>query len=174
MTACSECSRCGRFVACFAGEGTTCLPFEPLLRPDSCSNYGRRRAVRLIRGREPLNELLTNPTSNDLLIRLRAKYSQERDNYRVIVQSAADLGDIRNSPSVSMGPYLIASEQTQLLTTLSIYGLRGDSREKARLLYMNATALRIWRDMGKQPTEVGSLHRPPHAALLCLGVPFSE
>ena len=89
------------------------------------------------------------------------------------MQSAAEVGDIQNSPAVSMGPYLIASEQTRLLTTLSIYSLRGDSREKIRLLYMNATALRIWKDMGKQPTEVGSLHRPPHAAALCFGVPFS-
>ena len=116
----------------------------------------------------------TNPTSNDLLFRLTAKYPQEPDNYRVIVQSAAEVGDIQNSPSVSMGPYLIASEQTRLLTTLSIYSLRGNSREEIRLLYMNATALCIWKDMGKQPTEVGSLHRPPHAALLCFGVPFSE
>ena len=125
-------------------------------------------------GEEPLIELSTNPTSNDLLFRLTARYPQERDNYRVIVQSAADVEDIENSPSVSMGPYLIASEQTRLLTTLSIYSQRGDCREMVRLLYMNATALRIWKDMGKQPAEVGSLHRPPQAALLCFGVPFSE
>jgi hypothetical protein len=35
------------------------------------------------------------------------------------------------------------------LTTLSIYSLRGDSLERVRLLYMNATALRIWTDMGQ-------------------------
>ena len=118
--------------------------------------------------------LSMNPTSNDLLFRLAAKHPQEPAEYRVIVQSVAEVRDTRNSPSVSMGPYLIASEQTRLLATLSIYSLRGESREKLRLLYMNATALRIWKDMGNQPTEVGSLHRPPHAALLCFGVPFSE
>ena len=117
---------------------------------------------------------LPNPTSNDLLFRLAPERRRELANYRMIVQSAAEVGDIQNSPSVSMGPYLIASGQTRLLTTLSVYSLRGDNREKVRLLYMNATALRIWKDMGKQPTEVGSLHRPPHAAVLCFGVPFSE
>jgi hypothetical protein len=117
---------------------------------------------------------LSTNTSNDLLFRLTAKHPQELANYRVVVQSAAELADIQNSPSVSMGPYLITSEQTRLLTTLSVYSLRGDSREKLRLLYMNATALRIWKEMGKQPTEVGSQNRPPRAATLCFGVPFSE
>jgi len=117
---------------------------------------------------------LSTNTSNDLLFRLAAKHPQELANYRVIAQTAAEVGDIQNSPSVSMGPYLIASEQTRLLTALSVYSLRGDNREKLRVLYMNATALRIWKDMGRQPTEVGSQHRPPHAAVLCFGVPFSE
>jgi hypothetical protein len=39
---------------------------------------------------------------------------------------------------------------------------------------MNATALRIWKTMGKQANEVGAQRRPPHAALLSFGVPFSE
>jgi len=95
-------------------------------------------------------------------------------NYTVIAQSANDVQDIQNAPSVSMGPYLIASGQTRLLTTLSIYSLRGNSREQVRLLYMNATALRLWKEMGKQPTMIDAQHRPPHAALLSFGVPFSE
>jgi hypothetical protein len=73
-----------------------------------------------------------------------------------------------------MGPYLIASEQTRLLTTLSVYGMRGDSRDQVRLLYMNAVALRIWKDMGMRPKLAGALHRPPHGALLFFGVPFSD
>jgi hypothetical protein len=113
---------------------------------------------------------LSNSTSNDLLFRLQSKQL----NYTVIAQNAEEVQDIENSPAVSMGPYLISSEQTRLLTTLSIYSLRGDSREQIRLLYMNAAALRIWRAMGKQPRLVGSQHRPPHAALLSFGVPFSE
>jgi len=116
----------------------------------------------------------TNPTSNDLLFRLKLEHPQELSNYTVIAQSAAEVQDIQNSPSVSMGPYLITSKQTRLLTTLSVYSLRGDTREKVRLLYMNATALRIWKDMGKQPTSVGSQHRPPNGALLSFGVPFSD
>jgi len=116
----------------------------------------------------------SNPTSNDLLLRLTSDRTQEAMNYTVIAQSAADVQDTQNSPSVSMGPYLIASEQTHLLTTLSIYSLRGNSREQVRLLYMNATALRIWKDMGKQPNIVDTQHRPAHTALLSFGVPFSE
>jgi hypothetical protein len=116
----------------------------------------------------------TTPTSNDLLFRLELEHPQRLPNYTVIAQNAAELHDIQNSPSVSMGTYLIDSEQTRLLTTLSIYSLRGDSRGQARLLYMNATALRIWKDMGKLPTQIGSQHRPPRDALLSFGVPFSD
>jgi hypothetical protein len=119
-------------------------------------------------------ESSSNPTSNDLLLRLVSEHSQKAMNYTVIAQSADEVQEIQNAPSVSMGPYLIASGQTCLLTTLSIYSLRGNSREQVRLLYMNATALDIWTDMGKQPTQVGAQHRPPHAALLSFGVPFSE
>ena len=79
-----------------------------------------------------------------------------------------------NSPAESMGPYLISSEQTRLLTTLSVYSLQGDSHEQVRLLYMNATALRVWRAMGKQARLVGAEHRPPHAAVLSFGVPFCK
>jgi len=95
-------------------------------------------------------------------------------NYTVIAQNAVEVQDIQNAPAVSIGPFLIATEQSRLLTTLSVYSMRGDSRDQVRLLYMNATALRVWKDMGRQPTLVGSRHRPPHAALLSFGVPFSE
>lgn len=115
-----------------------------------------------------------NPTSNDLLLRLVSERPPEAMNYTVIAQSADEVQEIQNAPSVSMGPYLIASGQTRLLTTLSIYSLRGNSREQVRLLYMNATALSIWRNMSKQPNTVGTQHRPPHEALLTFGVPFSE
>jgi hypothetical protein len=115
-----------------------------------------------------------SPTSNDLLLRLESERAQKAMNYTLIAQSADEVQDTQNAPSVSMGPYLIASEQTQLLMTLSIYSLRGSSREQIRLLYMNATALRLWRAMGKQSRLVGALHRPPNTALLTFGVPFSE
>ena len=95
-------------------------------------------------------------------------------HYTVIAQSADEVQNTENAPSVSMGPYLISSEQTGLLRTLSIYSQRGDSREQLRLLYMNETALRVWRAMGKQSRIVGSEYRPPQTAPLTFGVPFSD
>ena len=95
-------------------------------------------------------------------------------NYDVIAQSVEEVGNIQNAPAVSMGSYLVESGQNRLFNTISIYSSRGDRPEQIRLLYMNATALLIWRAMGKRPRLIGSLHRPPHTALLTFGVPFSE
>jgi hypothetical protein len=95
-------------------------------------------------------------------------------NYRIVAQSAEEVQDVRNAPAISMGPYLISSGQTELLNTISIYSQRGESRDQLRLLYMNATAIRIWREMGKRLTTIGARHRPPSTALLTFGVPFSE
>jgi len=119
-------------------------------------------------------ELAFSPTSNDLLFRLAAEQTQQTMNYTVIAQSADEVQEIENAPAVSIGPYLIASDKRDLLTTLSVYSERGDSREQIRLLYMNGTALRIWRAMGKQSRPMGAVHRPPRTALLTFGVPFSE
>ena len=113
-------------------------------------------------------------TSNDVLFDLEEEHSQRSLNYEIVAQSAEEVQDIQNAPAVSMGPYLIESGQTQLLTTISIYSLRGESREQVRLLYMNAVALRVWKAMGKRPNLVGAQHRPPKIALLAFGVPFSE
>jgi hypothetical protein len=95
-------------------------------------------------------------------------------NYRIIAQSAEDVQNIQNAPAISMAPYLIECGQTQLLNTISVYSLRGESREQVRLLYMNGTAFDVWEKMGKLPTIIGRRFRPPHAALLVFGVPFSE
>jgi hypothetical protein len=95
-------------------------------------------------------------------------------NYSVIAQSAEDLQDMQNAPAISMGPYLIQSDQVKLLTTISIYSQRGESRDQVRLLYMNTVALRLWEAMGNKPRIVAALHRPPKTALLNFGVPFSE
>jgi hypothetical protein len=118
--------------------------------------------------------MASNPTSNDLLFRLAAERTRRALNYTVIAQSADEVQDVQNAPSVSMGPYLIASDKTDLLTSLSVYSQRGNSRDQIRLLFMNAIALGIWRAMGKQSRLVGAEHRPPHTALLTFGVPFSE
>lgn len=112
--------------------------------------------------------------SNDLLFSLDRGDSRKTLNYEIVAQSATEVQDIQNAPAISMGPYLIDSGQTQLLTTISIYVQRGEVREQVRLLYMNAIALRIWKTMGKQPNLVGAQHRPPKTALLAFGVPFSE
>ena len=113
-------------------------------------------------------------TSNDLLRSLAAKYAPATPNYHIISQSADDVQNIENAPAVSMGMYLVESGQTSLLTTISIYSLRGESREQMRLLYMNAAAMQAWQQMGKTPKIIGAQNRPPHTALLAFGVPFSE
>jgi hypothetical protein len=113
-------------------------------------------------------------TSNDLLFSLDGGRSRRSLNYEIVAQSAEEVQDTQNAPAVSMGPYLIESGQTQLLTTISIYSERGEMREQIRLLYMNAVALRVWRAMGKKPRLIGAQHRPSRTALLTFGVPFSE
>jgi hypothetical protein len=116
----------------------------------------------------------SGPTSNDLLRSLAAKHSPPDLNYRIIAQSAEDVQNVENAPAVSMGPFLLKSGQTSLLTTISIYSLRGENRQQLRLLYMNAAAIQVWKEMGKAPNVIGARNRPPHAALLTFGVPFSE
>lgn len=113
-------------------------------------------------------------TSNDLLHRLIAEHAPAALNYQIVAQSADDVQNIENAPAVSMGPYLLKSGQISLLTTISVYSLRGESREEVRLLYMNAVALRVWEEMGKAPKIVGAQFRPPRTALLAFGVPFSK
>jgi len=103
-----------------------------------------------------------------------SKHSAPTLNYQIVVQSAEEVQNTENAPSVSIGPYLLASGQTGLLRTIIIYSLRGESRDRIRLLYMNAPAIRVCRNMGKAPHVVGSQARPPHTALLTFGVPFSE
>jgi len=110
---------------------------------------------------------MTQLSTHSALRRLGLKYS-------VIAQSAEDVQNIQNAPAISMGPYLIQSDQVKLLTTLSIYAQRGGSRDQVRLLYMNAAALHLWEAMGNKPRIIAALHRPPKTALLNFGVPFSE
>jgi hypothetical protein len=69
-------------------------------------------------------------TSNDLLFSLDPERSRTSPSYEIVAQSAEEVQDIDNAPAVSMGPYLLKSGQTQLLTTISIYSQRGESREQ--------------------------------------------
>jgi hypothetical protein len=100
--------------------------------------------------------------------------TSDTPNYTVVAQNANELQDIQNAPSVSMARFLVESDQMGLLPTISIYAERGPNRSQVRLLYMNAPALIIWKEMGKQPTEIGVQHRPARTALLAFGMPFSE
>ena len=113
-------------------------------------------------------------TSNDLLFYLDGHRSGKPLHYCIVAQSAEEMQDIQNAPAVSMGPYLIETSQTQLLTAISIYSQLGEHRDQVRLLYMNDVALRIWKAMGRQPNLIGARYRPPKIALLAFGVPFSE
>jgi hypothetical protein len=95
-------------------------------------------------------------------------------NYSVILQTADELRETQNSPSVSMWPYLVHSAQTRLINTISVYMETGDKSERARVLYMNATALKVWNSMDRATEAVGEVHRPPKSAQLIFGMPFSE
>jgi hypothetical protein len=95
-------------------------------------------------------------------------------NYRIIAQSASEVQNIQNAPAISMSSFITESDQAKLLRTVSIYSQRGETRDQVRLLYMNDAAFSVWKDMGKEPTVIGSQHRPPATALLAFGIPFSE
>ena len=123
---------------------------------------------------------MTNPqypsgdTSNDVLFRLDAIHPQPSLNYRIIAQSELEMQDVENAPAISMSTFIFETEQTQLLTRISIYSQRGESSEEIRLLYMNEVAYSTWKAMGKDPHVIGSQHRPPTTASLTFGVPFSD
>lgn len=94
--------------------------------------------------------------------------------YNVVSQTAAEVGQEGNAPATSMWPYLVETDQGRLLNQISIYSAKGTTRDQLRLLYMNTTALRVWRAMGKEATVVGEVNRPPMTALLSFGMPFGE
>ena len=123
---------------------------------------------------------MTNPqyqsgdTSNDVLFRLDAIHPQPPLNYLIIAQSELEVQDVQNAPAISMSTFISETEQTQLLTRISIYSQRGERSEEIRLLYMNEVAYSTWKAMGKDPHVIGSQHRPPTTASLTFGVPFSD
>ena len=107
---------------------------------------------------------MTNPqyqsgdTSNDVLFRLDAIHPQPSLNYRIIAQSELEVQDVQNAPAISMSAFISETEQTQLLTRISIYSQRGESSAEIRLLCMNEVAYSTWKAMGKSP------HRFPASA----------
>ncbi len=60
-------------------------------------------------------------TSNDLLESHVAECTPPALNYQIVAQSAEDVQNNENALAVSIGPYLLKSGQTHLLTTISIY-----------------------------------------------------
>lgn len=95
-------------------------------------------------------------------------------HYTIVAQDLDEVSDIQNAPALSMSRYLTEHEQMTLVPSISIYTERGWDRTQMRLLYMNAVALRVWKEMGMQPTEIGMRHRPAGTAVLAFGMPFSE
>ena len=94
--------------------------------------------------------------------------------YHVLSQTAREVQGLTNAPALTVGPYLLETGKTQLLSSISIYSGRGESREQLRLLYMNEPALTIWKEMNRPIQIIGHSKRPPAVAALEFGVPFSE
>jgi hypothetical protein len=101
-------------------------------------------------------------TSNDVLFRLEAMHLTDSLNYRIIAQSEGEVRDIQNAPAISMSYFITESNQTKLLTTLSIYSQRGETSDQVRLLYMNDVAFSVWKAMGKELSarNIGHHRRP--------------
>lgn len=95
-------------------------------------------------------------------------------NYTIVAQSRDEVLQPSNAPSLTMWPYLLNSHQMRRLNSISIYAERGTTAEQTRLLYMNTSALELWREMGRLATVIGEAHRPPQSATLSFGMPFSE
>ena len=93
-------------------------------------------------------------------------------DYAIVAQNAIEVQNAQNAPSVSMKAFLMAWGERYSYPVISVYQRDGYDRKHARLLYMNATALRIWKIMGMCPRQIGAQHRPPHSAVLSFGMPF--
>lgn len=95
-------------------------------------------------------------------------------NYALVSQNVNEVRDIQNAPAFSMAQFLVERDRMGLLPKISIYAERGNDFSNARMLYMNATALRVWKEMGMHPNEIGMQRRPARTAVLVFGMPFSE
>lgn len=102
------------------------------------------------------------------------EFFSESSDYTIVAQDAIEAQYIQNAPAVSMGGFLMAVGEMNIFPTISIYTRHGYDRKHARLLYMNAAALCVWKTMGMHPRQIGTQHRPPHSAVLAFGVPFRE
>jgi hypothetical protein len=113
-------------------------------------------------------------STNNLVFQAFPEFLSESPDYAVVAQDAIEVQDIQNAPAVSMSAFLRAAGEMNIFPMISIYMRQGYDRKHTRLLYMNATALRVWKTMGMRPKQIGTQHRPPHSAVLAFGVPFGE
>jgi len=113
-------------------------------------------------------------SENHFVLQTLPEFFSESADYTIVVQDDIEAQDIRNSPEANMAAFLAAVGGTNIFPTISVYTRDGYDRKHARLLYMNATALRVWQSMGRHPRQIGTQHRPPHSAVLAFGVPFNE
>ena len=94
-------------------------------------------------------------TTNDLLFDLDPGRLRTALNYEIVAQSAEEVQDIQNAPAISMGQYLIESEQVKLLTTISIH-LQVPEWSKADAGC--GVLIHAWGIVKKRPTNT-TLHR---------------
>lgn len=113
-------------------------------------------------------------STKSLAFQTRPEFFSESGDYTIVAQDAIEVQDTQNDPAVSMGAFLSAVGELNILPTISIYTREGYDRKHTRLLYMNAAALRLWKIMGRHPRRIGTQHRPPQSAVLAFGMPFSE
>ena len=111
-------------------------------------------------------------STNHFIFQTLPDFFSESSDYTIVAQDAIEVQYIRNAPAASMGAFLMAVGEMKIFPTISIYTRHGYDRKHARLLYMNAAALRVWKTMGMRPRQIGIQHRPPHSAVLAFGVPF--
>jgi hypothetical protein len=110
-------------------------------------------------------------SENHFALQTLPEFFSESSDYTIVAQDAIEVDDIRNAPAVSMSAFLATVDGANIFPTISVYTREGYDRKHARLLYMNATALRVWKAMGKRPRQIGTQHRPPHSAVLAFGMP---
>jgi hypothetical protein len=113
-------------------------------------------------------------STSSLAFQTRPDLFSESGDYTIVAQDAIEVQDIQNAPAVSMSAFLTALDEINILPMISIYTRDGYDRKYARLLYMNAAALRVWTTMGRHPKLIGTQHRPPQSAVLAFGMPFRE
>ncbi|QEE27981.1 hypothetical protein FTW19_08215 [Terriglobus albidus] len=111
-------------------------------------------------------------SENHFALQTLPEFFSESSDYIIVAQDAIEVQDIRNAPAFSMGAFLAMVDEANIFPTISVYTREGYNRKHARLLYMNAAALRVWKAMGKHPREIGTQHRPPNSAVLAFGTPF--